>query len=179
MMTAQPEVVLVNDQDEMIGTMEKMEAHRKGLLHRAFSIFIFNQKGEMLIQQRASAKYHSGNLWTNACCSHPMPGEQVMDAAYRRLEEEMGFVTLLEHAFHFTYKASLDNELTEHEYDHVFIGYYDGPIQPNPAEVKDYCFIKMEELGNHLFDHPEKYTTWFCIAFPQLQSYLSHKKVTV
>ena len=172
-------VILVNQQDEITGTMEKMEAHRKGLLHRAFSIIIFNHRGEMLLQQRAATKYHSGNLWTNACCSHPMPGEDVLDAAYRRLQEEMGFVTMLEPAFHFTYRAALDNGLTEHEYDHVLIGYYDGPINPNAAEVKDYCFMKMESLNNQLMDYPDKYTTWFQIAFPQLEYYLQQKKMAV
>jgi isopentenyl-diphosphate delta-isomerase len=175
---SETQVVLVNEQDQIIGTMEKMEAHRKGLLHRAFSIFIFNHKGEMLLQQRASSKYHSGNLWTNACCSHPFPDENIQDAAYRRLQEEMGFVTPLEHAFSFTYKAELDNGLTEHEYDHVFMGCYDGLIQPNPAEVKDYCFMKMDTINEQVNDYPDKYTAWFRIAFPQLENYMMQKKTT-
>src|SRR4249919_2599143 len=113
------EVILVNEQNEAIGTMEKMEAHRKALLHRAFSVFIFNSKGEMLLQQRALNKYHSGGLWTNACCSHPRPGELIEDAATRRLKEELGFETPLKKIFQFTYQASFDNGLTEHEFDHV------------------------------------------------------------
>lgn len=178
-MTSTAHVILVNEQDETTGTMEKMEAHRKGLLHRAFSIFIFNHKGEMLLQQRASSKYHSGNLWTNACCSHPMPDENVLDAAHRRLQEEMGFNTFLEHAFQFTYRAQLDHGLTEHEYDHVLIGYHDGAIYPNPSEVKDYCFMKMESLADQLLNYPDKYTAWFQIAFPQLEHYLVQKRMAV
>src|SRR4051812_36262993 len=108
------EVILVNDKDEQVGTMEKMAAHRKALLHRAFSVFVFNSKGEMLLQQRSGEKYHSAGLWTNACCSHPRPGEEVLPAATRRLNEEMGFTTPLEKAFHFTYKASFENGLSEH-----------------------------------------------------------------
>src|SRR5258708_5798594 len=120
--------------------MEKLEVHQKGLLHRAFSIFIFNRKGEMLLQQRALNKYHNGGLWTNACCSHPAPGEKTLTAATRRLKEEMGFTTALEKAFDFTYKVSFENGLTENEFDHVFTGRYEGSIEPNPDEVKDYCF---------------------------------------
>ncbi len=127
------EVILVNEADEPIGTMEKMEAHVKGLLHRAFSIFIFNSRGEMLLQQRAGGKYHNGGLWTNTCCSHPIPGEKVLSAAKRRLSEEMGFVTELSPAFNFTYKATFDNGLTEYEYDHVLTGVYDGDVNLMPA----------------------------------------------
>src|SRR4051812_9126556 len=115
--------------------MEKMKAHLSGDLHRAFSIFIFNSKGEMLLQQRAAGKYHNGDLWTNACCSHPAPGETTLAAANRRLQEEMGFTTILEKAFNFTYKVSFENGLTEHEFDHVFVGIYDGEIKINKAEV--------------------------------------------
>src|SRR5215203_6397334 len=118
-------VILVNEKDEEIGTMEKMEAHRKALLHRAFSVFIFNGRGEMLLQRRALKKYHSGGLWTNACCSHPRPGEVTADAAARRLREELGFVTTLNPAFQFVYRATFDNGLTEYEFDHVFLGKYD------------------------------------------------------
>ena len=118
-------MILVNERDEPLGSMEKMEAHRKGALHRAFSVFIFNSRGEMLLQQRALKKYHSGGLWTNACCSHPRPGETNEAAALRRLREEMGFDTSLQQIFSFTYRASFNNGLTEHEYDHVFAGIYD------------------------------------------------------
>src|SRR4030095_7998604 len=125
------EVILVDQEDRPSGTAEKMEAHRKGLLHRAFSVFIFNSKGEMLLQQRALSKYHSGGLWTNACCSHPAPGEKTKDGAIRRLNEELGFETPVEKVFDFVYKAEFDNGLTEHEFDHVFAGEYEGQLNVN------------------------------------------------
>lgn len=160
------EVILVNESDEQVGTMEKIEAHQKALLHRAFSVFIFNSKGEMLLQQRAENKYHSPGLWTNACCSHPAPGEETGNAAERRLKEELGFNTGLKKLFSFTYKVGFDNGLTEHEYDHVFTGIYDGDIYPNKEEVKDYCFKPVEEIREALEQTPEKFTPWFRIAFP-------------
>lgn len=167
------EVILVNEKDEAIGAMEKMQAHSSGLLHRAFSVFIFNSKGEMLIQQRALKKYHSGGLWTNTCCSHPLPGEDILDAAHRRLQEEMGFDTDLRKAFTFTYNTSFSNGLTENEYDHVFTGIYDGDIEPVKNEVQDYCFMSFEDIRNSLDSHPQKYTEWFKIAFPRLEKYLA------
>lgn len=167
------QVILVNEQDEPVGTMEKMEVHLKGLLHRAFSIFIFNKEGEMLLQQRSEAKYHSALLWTNACCSHPSPGENTTDAAHRRLKEEMGFDTMLSEAFNFTYKTSFDNGLTEHEYDHVYIGHYNGIIQPHKAEVQDHCFMPMTMIRENIQLHPEQYTAWFLIAFPKLEKWLA------
>ena len=166
------QVILVNEQDEAVGAMEKMEAHQKAMLHRAFSVFIFNNKGEMLLQQRASRKYHSGGLWTNACCSHPNPGEETMDAAQRRLNEELGFSTQLKKVFHFTYKAPFDNGLTEHEFDHVFIGKYEGEIKPDKEEVSDYCYKTVDTIEESLQSHPQKYTVWFHIAFPQLLSWM-------
>ncbi|MBI1779882.1 MAG: isopentenyl-diphosphate Delta-isomerase [Sphingobacteriales bacterium] len=166
------EVILVNELDEQVGTMEKMEAHEKAILHRAFSVFIFNSKGEMLLQQRAIKKYHSGGLWTNACCSHPLPGEETIAAAKRRLNEELGFTTDLKKAFQFTYKAPFDNGLTEHEYDHVFTGKYEGSINPDKEEVSDYCYKPMEEIEETLQSHPKKYTVWFHIAFPQLKQWM-------
>jgi isopentenyl-diphosphate Delta-isomerase len=162
------EVILVNGQDEPVGTMEKMAAHYEAVLHRAFSVFLFNDKGEMLLQQRAKQKYHSGGLWTNACCSHPRPGEETIDAASRRLNEEMGIRTQLQKIFDFTYKAAFDNGLTEHEYDHVFTGNYGGEIKPNKDEVQDYCYKTMEEIRTTLQSHPHKYTAWFHIAFPKV-----------
>jgi isopentenyl-diphosphate delta-isomerase len=171
------EVILVNEQDEPTGTMEKIEAHEKALLHRAFSVFIFNPAGEMLLQQRAISKYHSGGLWTNACCSHPAPGEDTAAAATRRLQEEMGFTTPLTKAFHFTYQAPFSNGLTEHEFDHVFTGIYNGPIQPNPAEVQDYSFKTMAAIKSSLISHPENYTAWFHIAFPQIEDWLKQHKL--
>ena len=166
------DVILVNEQDEAIGAMEKMEAHSSGLLHRAFSVFIFNSKGEMLIQQRAVKKYHSGGLWTNACCSHPVPGEDITEAAHRRLIEEMGFDTDIKKAFTFTYQTAFNNGLTENEYDHVFTGTYNGEISPVENEVKDYCFMSLDEIRGSLETHPQKYTEWFKIAFPKLEKYL-------
>ncbi len=166
------DVILVDEHDVQTGTMEKMEVHQKALLHRAFSIFIFNEKGEMLLHKRAEKKYHSGGLWTNACCSHPQPGEETLAAAQMRLQEEMGFNTELKKAFDFIYKAPFDNGLTEHEFDHVFIGTYDGDIVPNAAEVSDYCFKRVAEIKNLIQSQPQKYTEWFKIAFPKMEAYL-------
>ena len=151
--------------------MEKMEAHEKALLHRAFSVFVFNQKGELLLQQRALDKYHSGGLWTNTCCSHPRPNELVADAASRRLQEEMGFNTPLEKVFDFIYQASFDNGLTEHEFDHVFVGYYDGDIRVNPDEVNDYTFRSMESIQESLLKHDGLFTAWFEIIFPRVMDW--------
>jgi len=166
------DVILVDEHDVPTGTMEKMEVHQKALLHRAFSVFIFNEKGEMLLHKRAIKKYHSGGLWTNACCSHPKPGEETATAASIRLQEEMGFNTPITKAFDFVYKAPFDNGLTEHEFDHVFIGTYDGDIVPNPEEVSDYCFKTVEEIRSSIQSHPQKYTEWFKIAFPKMEAYL-------
>ncbi len=165
------QVILVNENDEVIGFMEKMEAHQKAVLHRAFSIFIFNRKGEMLLQQRALKKYHCAGLWTNACCSHPLPGEDVEQAAERRLLEEMGFTTPLQKLFHFVYEASFDNGLTEHEYDHVFVGVYENEISINRQEVNDYCFKSLDDIAASLITHPGKYTVWFRIAFPRVKKW--------
>ncbi len=162
------QVILVNEQDEQTGVMEKMEAHQKALLHRAFSVFIFNDKGELLLQQRASDKYHSGGLWTNTCCSHPNPNEETIAAAQRRLKEEMGFTTKLSKAFDFIYKSEFSDGLTEHEFDHVFTGYYNGEIHPDEKEVKDYCYKTLDEIEDSLQTHPHKYTPWFKIAFPKI-----------
>ncbi|HEY6502888.1 MAG TPA: isopentenyl-diphosphate Delta-isomerase [Chitinophagaceae bacterium] len=169
------QVILVNENDSALGAMEKMEAHRKGLLHRAFSVFIFNSKGEMLLQRRALNKYHSGGLWTNSCCSHPQPGEETQDAAIRRLQEEMGFVTPLEKIFDFVYRAEFGNGLTEHEFDHVFAGEYEGAISFDPHEVMDYCYKSLEEVRTDLKEQPQKFTTWFHLAFPKIEEWWSHR----
>jgi isopentenyl-diphosphate Delta-isomerase len=161
-------VILVNESDNQIGTQEKIEAHEQANLHRAFSIFIFNTTGEMLLQQRAKEKYHSGGLWTNACCSHPRPGEETINAAHRRLKEEMGFDCELQEAFHFIYKTKFDHGLTEHELDHVFIGQYEGKIFPNPDEVEDYKWINLESLKKEMEEKPELFTSWFKIAFDEV-----------
>jgi len=171
------EVILVNELDEELGTMEKMEAHMKAVFHRAFSVFIFNFKGEMLLQQRAISKYHSGGLWTNACCSHPRPGEKTIDAAYRRLQEELGFVTPLQKAFTFSYKAPFDNGLTENEFDHVYIGNFGGEIVPVAAEVQDFCFKNMHDISSSLKSHPNKYTAWFHLACPKVEEWLENEKL--
>lgn len=168
-------VILVNEHDDLVGVMDKMEAHRQGLLHRAFSIFIFNGKGEMLLQQRAISKYHSGGLWTNACCSHPMPGEKTNDAAQRRLKEELGFETPVEKIFDFVYKANFDNGLTEHEFDHVFAGEYDGKLHINPDEVQDFCYKEISEIKNTMQTHPQKYTAWFHLAFPRIEEWWKNR----
>jgi isopentenyl-diphosphate Delta-isomerase len=171
-----PDVVLVDGNDVPVGTMEKMEAHRSPHLHRAFSIFLFNRQNEMLLQRRALSKYHSGGLWTNACCSHPYPAERVEDAAYRRLNEELGIRTRLEKAFHFTYHAEFENGLFEHEFDHVFIGTFDGKVHPDPAEVADYCYKSIDEIKSDLEMVPAAYTPWFKIALPYLEEYLQAKE---
>ena len=167
------DVILVDEKDRPTGTMEKIEVHKKAMLHRAFSVFIFNDKGEMLLQKRASKKYHSGGLWTNSCCSHPQPGEDTMAAANKRLQEEMGFSTSLTKAFTFIYKASFENGLTEHEYDHVFVGSFNGLIRPNPDEVDDYCNQSLDQLKQSLKTHPHHFTEWFKIALPKLETYLN------
>lgn len=167
------EVIVVNVQDEPTGVMEKMEAHLSGTLHRAFSVFVFNTRGEMLLQQRAEGKYHSGGLWTNTCCGHPRPGESTEAAASRRLKEEMGFETVLKKAFDFTYTASFANGLAEYEFDHVFTGVYDGEIIPAKEEVQDHRFMPLNEIERTMSEEPARFTAWFHIAFPKLVSWLS------
>lgn len=154
-------VILVNEHDEAIGLMEKMEAHQKGLLHRAFSVLIFNSKGELLLQQRALSKYHSPGLWTNACCSHPRYGETVLQAANRRLSEEMGMAATLSVNTHFIYRAEFDNGLTEHELDYVLIGSSDNDPIINPQEVHSYRWVNLEELKGWMEREPSTFTVWF------------------
>ena len=173
------EVILVTAQDEAIGVMEKMEAHRKGLLHRAFSVFIFDREGKMLLQQRAAQKYHGGLLWTNACCSHPYPNETVQDAAERRVQEEMGFTTSLTETFAFTYRAEVENGLIEHEFDHVFTGEYEGEIKPDSEEVAAFAYYSMDEIAAQMMEKPSSFTTWFRIAFPQIESWWKRTYVVV
>lgn len=168
-------VILVDENDVEVGSMEKMEAHVKGLLHRAFSVFIFNSQGEMLLQQRALGKYHSGGLWTNACCSHPKPNETTIDAAHRRLKEEMGFDTPLTKAFEFKYKVNFTNGLSEHEFDHVFVGYYDGKIESNLDEVETYTYTSMDQIEVSLAKNADFYTEWFLIAFPKIKEWLKNR----
>jgi isopentenyl-diphosphate delta-isomerase len=158
------EVILVNENDDEIGFMPKLEAHQKGSLHRAFSVFIFNSKGEMLLQQRAYGKYHSEGLWSNTCCSHPLPNEATESAAVRRLQEEMGIQTPLQFLYSFLYKAELDNGLTEHELDHVFWGTSDHEPIINTSEVANYKYINVEELTTDMRRNPARYTEWFKIC---------------
>jgi isopentenyl-diphosphate delta-isomerase len=165
------EVILVDEHDRQVGLMEKMQAHREGLLHRAFSVFIFDRAGRMLLQQRAGDKYHGGHLWTNACCSHPFPGEGNEEAAVRRLREELGFTTKLEEIFSFTYRAEVENGLTEHEFDHVFAGTWDGSPQPDPREVADWCYRETEQIEKDIVSNPENFTVWFRMAFPRISEW--------
>jgi len=169
------QIILVNEKDEMTGTAGKMEVHQKGLLHRAISVFVFNSRGEMLLQQRAINKYHSGGLWTNACCSHPYPGEEIKEAAKRRLKEEMGFVIPVVKRFDFVYKANFENGLTEYEFDHVFTGEYDGPVNFNKEEVMDVGYKTMENIGDALKTDPQSYTAWFHLAFPKIEKWWKEK----
>ncbi|MFM7387904.1 MAG: isopentenyl-diphosphate Delta-isomerase [Bacteroidota bacterium] len=155
------EVILVNKHDEEIGTMEKMEAHLQGMLHRAFSILIFNSQRKLLIHRRAFGKYHSEGLWTNTCCSHPFPGEDLVEAANRRLREEMGMKTSLAPLFSFIYRAELENDLVEHELDHVLIGFTDDEPRVNPDEVSDYKWMAMHEIEEDIEKNPGNYTAWF------------------
>lgn len=159
------QVILVNEKDEKIGLMPKMEAHQKGVLHRAFSVFIFNDNNELMLQQRALTKYHSPGLWTNTCCSHQRDGETTIAAAKRRLEEEMGIVTPLKPTTSFIYRASFDNGLTEHELDHILLGKYNHAPNINTEEVASWKWMPLEEVKKDMEEHPEQYTAWFKIIF--------------
>ena len=156
-------VVLVDKNDDEIGVEEKIKAHKEGKLHRAFSIFIFNSKGELLLQQRAKEKYHSGGLWTNTVCSHPAPGEKLEEATKRRLNEEMGFTTETKEIFSFIYQSEYENGLTEHEFDHIFVGNYDNDPDINKEEAMDHKWISIDELNKDIKTNPDNYTTWFKI----------------
>lgn len=165
-------VILVNERDEQIGVMPKLEAHQKAVLHRAFSIFILNDRNEIMLQQRAAGKYHSPLLWTNTCCSHQREGESNVEAGRRRLREEMGFEVELTDVFHFIYKAPFDNGLTEHELDHVMVGRYNGEPSINPDEVADWKWIGIEDLRRDMMEHPQRYTVWFKIIFDEFYGHL-------
>lgn len=165
------QVILVDENDVPVGTMAKLEAHQKGLLHRAFSIFIFNSKGELLLQQRALDKYHSAGLWSNTCCSHPMPGESSEEAARRRLKEEMGLVCELKHAFSFLYKANFNNGLTEHEYDHVYFGTSDLLPVINKEEVNSWKYVSLTDLQNQIHESPGLYSAWLKDCLEKVRQY--------
>lgn len=167
------QVILVDEQDNVLGAMEKMEAHLHPALHRAISVFIVNTKGEWLLQQRALGKYHSNGLWTNTCCSHPRPGESSYDAAKRRLDEEMGMLAELSEMFHFIYREQLDNELTEYELDHVFVGVSDQLPQINSDEVHSYKYTAYTELKEDIKNNPENYTVWFLKIVDRVNEYLT------
>jgi isopentenyl-diphosphate delta-isomerase len=165
-------VILVNEQDEQIGLMPKLEAHQKALLHRAFSVFIFNDANELMLQQRAMQKYHSPGLWTNTCCSHQRDGESSLEAGKRRLQEEMGFTTPLRETMAFIYKAPFDNGLTEHEYDHILIGEYNESPRINKNEVAAWKWMPLEEVKEDMFRNPQLYTEWFKIIFDKFYKHL-------
>jgi isopentenyl-diphosphate delta-isomerase len=170
-------VILVNKDDEQIGLMPKLEAHEKALLHRAFSVFVLNSNNEIMLQQRAHHKYHSPLLWTNTCCSHQREGETNIEAGSRRLFEEMGFKTELKELFHFIYKAPFDNGLTEHELDHVMIGYSNESPVINPEEVEDWKWMGIDAVKNDMQVHPELYTVWFKIIFDEFYHFLEEHKI--
>lgn len=165
-------VVLVDRTDRTLGEMEKMEAHRKGVLHRAFSVLLFNNDGQLLLQRRAFGKYHSGGLWTNTCCSHPRPSENLTEATQRRLMEEMGISLTPEYLYAFTYRADLDEGLVENEYDHVFTGVFNGTPQINPDEVADWRFADVSQITSDIKKRPEQYTPWFRLIMDELRHHL-------
>ena len=166
------QVVLVSEEDEILGVMEKMQAHENGILHRAFSVFLFNDKGEMLLQKRAPGKYHSPNQWTNAVCSHPRLEETYLEAAQRRLKEELGIETLLTPKFNFIYKADVGQNLWEHELDHVFTGNFQGDFKLNEDEVSEIRYISMKELDSEMTVNPDHFTEWFKIILKEYKDHL-------
>ena len=172
MMKQNEQVILVNEQDIEIGTLGKEEAHRIGAMHRAFSVFIFNSKGELLLQKRAATKYHSAGLWTNTCCGHPRPNEPVEKAAQRRLFEEMGFTVNLEKLFSFTYSCKLDNEMSEYEFDHVFYGHYDQIVSPSPEEVAAFKYVALDDIEHDVKANPSNYTYWFKLIISNVNNYI-------
>lgn len=169
-------VILVNERDEWVGIEEKLTAHKEGLLHRAFSVFVLNDNDEVLIQKRADGKYHSAGLWSNTCCSHPQPGESTQAAAHRRLQEEMSFDCDVEEIFTYRYNTDTGNGLVENEYDHIYIGYYNGNVVPNKDEVSDYKFVDLASLSEQVKNNPEAFTTWFKLILPEFSKYLSQPR---
>lgn len=160
-------ILTVDEQDRETGYMEKMEVHKKGILHRAFSVMIFNNKGEVLLQKRAKHKYHSPGLWSNSCCSHQREGETLTEAVIRRIKEELGIACDCKEIFNFKYRVEFDNGLIEHELDHVFIGYYNGNVFPNEDEVEETRWVTMDRLNKEISEHPEDFTYWFKILMKQ------------
>lgn len=172
-------VVLVDEQDAEKGMMEKLQAHVEGRLHRALSVFVFNTRGGLLLQQRAAGKYHSAGLWTNTCCSHPRPGEEIRDAAKRRLYEEMGLTCGLKEAFSFVYRAVFQNDLIEHEYDHVFVGITDALPEPEPDEVAAWKYVSPAQLDEEMRLHPASFTEWFKICLRDHKTQLFDENIPV
>ncbi|MGJ8551268.1 isopentenyl-diphosphate Delta-isomerase [Winogradskyella wichelsiae] len=170
------QVILVDENDKQIGLMAKMEAHEKALLHRAFSVFVFNEKKELMLQQRALHKYHTPGLWTNTCCSHQRDGESNLDAGKRRLQEEMGFVTELEEKTAFIYKAPFENGLTEHEYDHIMVGHFNAEPIINPEEVASWKWMSLDAVKKDISENPERYTAWFKIIFEKFYKFINVTK---
>lgn len=168
-------LILVDNDDKELGYLDKVTVHQTGVLHRAFSVFIFNSSGSLLLQRRALDKYHSPGLWSNTCCSHPRKGEPTSAACSRRLFEEMGLVCGLDFAFSFTYRAEFENGLIEHEFDHVYFGNTDKEPEENPQEVMDWKYVRIEELQKDVLDHPEMYTEWLKICLPRVLDNLSIK----
>lgn len=166
------QVILVDKNDQKIGIGEKIKTHREGKLHRSFSTFVFNSKGKLLLQKRAKTKYHSGGLWSNTCCSHPRHRESVEEAAHRKLKQEMGFDCELKKVSSFIYKVRFDNGLSEHEYDHIFMGKFDGNALPNPEEVEDWKWVKINELKKDIEKNPDIYTYWLRVSIDKMISYL-------
>ncbi|HEA30583.1 MAG TPA: isopentenyl-diphosphate Delta-isomerase [Leeuwenhoekiella sp.] len=169
---AEEMVILVDENDKQVGLMGKIEAHEKALLHRAFSVFVFNDKKELMLQRRALGKYHSPGLWTNTCCSHQRPGETNAEAGSRRLQEEMGFTTELTESISFIYKAPFDNGLTEHEYDYILLGDYNDTPEPNPEEVSEWKWLSLEDIKEDMNHAPGNYTAWFKIIFDQFYNHI-------
>lgn len=166
-------LILVDEKDNEVGVMDKLSAHQTASLHRAFSIFIFNTDGQLLLQQRADEKYHSSGLWSNTCCSHPIKGEDISQTTVRRLYEEMGMECDLEFQFSFIYKTALENDLTEHEFDHVYFGFTDELPQPNPQEVKSWKYMSLGELETDIDLYPLKYSAWLKICLPRVINYFN------
>jgi len=163
-------IILVDENDREMGSGEKLKVHEEGKLHRAFSIFVFNSKGELLLQRRAASKYHCGGLWTNTVCSHPRVGESLDKAVHRRLKEEMGFDVPLKEVFSFIYKVRFGNGLTEHELDHVFFGQYDSEPRPNPEETDGWKWVSLGELKKNVKKNPDSYTYWFRVSLDRVIS---------
>ncbi|WP_458627384.1 isopentenyl-diphosphate Delta-isomerase [Winogradskyella sp. PC D3.3] len=170
------QVILVDENDNKIGLMPKLEAHEKALLHRAFSVFVFNDKNELMLQQRAMHKYHTPGLWTNTCCSHQRDGETNIEAGKRRLQEEMGFVTELQEKTAFIYKAPFDNGLTEHEYDHIMVGYFNGSPHINEDEVASWKWMSLDAVKVDIAENPQRYTAWFKIIFEKFYEFINVNK---